>query len=83
MTMSENISGLERFQKEKRQQTIDKVTRAIKILQSEGKEINFKSVSNNIFISFHYSADVPQLKRFSHGWDHLNAILSVLLNGDK
>ena len=38
--MIENLSGLERFQQEKRKETIDKVTKAIETLEAEGKEVN-------------------------------------------
>jgi len=62
MTMTENISGLERFQKAKRQETIEKVTRAIETLRSEGKDVNFKSVSNASFITRKTLYKVPEIR---------------------
>ena len=40
------VEGLEKFQKEKRQDTIKRVDDAIKSLQKDSKEVNFKSVSD-------------------------------------
>jgi hypothetical protein len=40
------VVGLEKFQHAKRQETLDRVQQAITKLQSEEKEINFKSVSD-------------------------------------
>ena len=49
--MSDSLSGLEKFQKQKRQNTIEKVKNAIRILQDEGKDVNFKSVSRQSSIT--------------------------------
>ena len=65
--MNENTSGLERFQKEKRQQTIEKVERAIETLQSEGREVNFKSVSNASFITRKTLYKVPRIREMIEG----------------
>ena len=67
MIMNENISGLERFQKEKRQQTIEKVEQAIRSLQAEGKEVNFKSVSNASFITRKTLYKVPRIREMIEG----------------
>lgn len=49
--MNNQLSGLEKFQKQKRESTIQKVKDTIKLLQDEGKDVNFKSVSRHSFIT--------------------------------
>lgn len=65
--MTENLSGLERFQRAKRKETIEKVTRAIKTLQAEGREVNFKSVSNASFITRKTLYKVPEIREMIEG----------------
>ena len=65
--MIENLSGLERFQQEKRKETIDKVTKAIETLEAEGKEVNFKSVSNVSFITRKTLYKVPEIRAMIEG----------------
>lgn len=65
--MSENLTGLERFQRDKRKETIEKVTRAIETLQTEGKDVNFKSVSNTSFITRKTLYKVPEIREMIEG----------------
>ena len=65
--MTENLSGLEKFQQEKRKETIDKVTKAIETLKAEGKEVNFKSVSNTSFITRKTLYKVPEIRAMIEG----------------
>ena len=55
-------SGLKRFQKEKRQSTIEKVNEAIVRLEAEGKEVNFKSVAAESFITRKTLYKIPELR---------------------
>ena len=65
--MSENLSGLEKFQQDKRKETIEKVTQAVETLKSEGKEVNFKSVSNASFITRKTLYKVPEIRAMIEG----------------
>ena len=65
--MTENLSGLEKFQQEKRKETIEKVTKAIETLKAEGKEVNFKSVSNASFITRKTLYKVPEIRAMIEG----------------
>ena len=55
-------SGLKRFQKEKRESTIQKVNDAITRLETEGKEVNFKSVAAESFITRKTLYKIPELR---------------------
>lgn len=57
-----NIEGLEKYQKQKRSETIAKVKQAIERLQEEGNDVNFKSVSQVSFITRKTLYKVPEIR---------------------
>jgi len=54
--------GLEKFQRDKRAKTIQKVKTAIQRLQEEGKPVNFRSVADASFITRKTLYKVPELR---------------------